>query len=154
MTESRQQNIRELHACVVPWREDCSLLVPGAMIAETLYHLDNSPLQHGSPWVDGGVEWRGQIVPLVTFDDVPDLPKKVTDETRRVLICHTLSYSNEHAYIALEFYRLPRLLFIDESSFSVVDESSASEVWPFVAKIDIRESIVYVLDMEKLCTII
>lgn len=151
MNEAIDQSSRELHACVVPWREGASLLLPNAVIAETLYHLEIIPLANESSWIQGGVEWRGQTVPLVSFDGVPDLPARVTDETRRVLICHTLSFSEEHAYVAIDFFRLPRLVFIDESSFSVVEEGRETNDWPFVARIDVRGSVAYVLDMEKLC---
>lgn len=154
MNKAIEQAGKELHACVVPWRQGCNLLLPGAVVAETLYHLEIIPLQHESKWIQGGVEWRGKAVPLVSFDTMTDIPAPVTDETRRVLICHTLSFHKEYAHIAIDFYRLPRMLFVDESTFSVVEEARETDRWPFVAKIDIRGSISYVLDMEKLCSLI
>lgn len=160
MTELATQSIRELHACIIPWRSDCNLLLPGTIIADTLYHLDVVPFVHESDWVNGGVEWRGQTIPLISFDQVPGLPAPVEDENRRALICHTLSFNKQHAYIAIDFYRLPRLLFVDEASIEILEGPSTNSAgdedssWPFFAKAEVRGSNSYILDMKKLCSLI
>ncbi|MBV1914727.1 MAG: chemotaxis protein CheW [Pseudomonadales bacterium] len=155
MTEAISQAARQLHAYYVPWRESCNLLLPATVVAEILYHLEIIPLEHDSPWVQGGVEWRGLTVPLVSFNEVDDIPAEAKGETRRVLICRTLSFNDRYAYVAIDFYRLPRMLFVDESSLVVLEEGMGSSEWPFVATVvDIRGNTIYVLDMEKLSNLI
>lgn len=154
MNEATNETARELHAYFVPWRDDCNLLLPASVVAEILYHLEIIPMEHHSPWVQGGVEWRGLTVPLVSFNDVADLPAEAIGETRRVLICRTLSFHEQYSYVAIDFYRLPQMLFVDESSLVVLEKGRDSLDWPFVATVDIRGNTVYVLDMEKLSQLI
>lgn len=155
MADVAVQNTREVQVHRIPWRKDCSMIVPSSAVAEVLYNMEVSPAAKPTDWVKGVIPWRGLPVPLVCFDAIADaLPEPVEGESSRVLICRTLGFDSSYSHFAIEFYRLPRHQLVYDHSMTVIsDESKASE-WPFVARVQIAENDVFVLDIEALCRLL
>ncbi len=151
MSETTSQDERKVQVIIVPWRVNCNLLLPNEVVAEVLYHLDVVSSGNDTDWINGEVMWHDRSIPIVNFDSIAELPPQVSNETRRVLICRTASYSNSHEYIAIDYYRLPRLMIIRESNLEITEEGRDDNEWPFLAKVNILETETFVLDIDKLC---
>ena len=154
MTEAIKQKKHEIQAYIVPWRVDCSLLLPTTVVAEVLQHMEVSPAATGADWIEGVIRWRGLLVPMLSFDAVAGIHPKVTNKKNRMLICRSSSYSDTYPFVAISFYGLPRLVFLSESSLQVLESDNETHEWPFIAKVDIEGTVVYIPDIEKLCRLL
>ena len=154
MTEAIKQKKNEIQAYIVPWRVDCSLLLPTTVVAEVLQHMEVLPAATDTDWIEGEIRWQGLLIPILSFDAVAGIHAKVTNEKNRILICRSSSYSDTYPFVAINFYGLPRLVFLSESSLQVLENNDETDEWPFIAKVDIEGTVVYIPDIEKLCSLL
>lgn len=151
-----QQGGRQVQVHIVPWRENCSLILPSAVVAEVIYHVDTLTPTASSEWIRGVISWRGLAVPLVSFEPLKHvLPEPITGESRRLLVCRSLDESSPYTHFAIEFYRLPRHMLVFEDSFEqIVGGVQPEHDWPFIARAQLAKGDVFVLDIDKLVNLL
>lgn len=156
MANTAQQSNRQVQVHLVPWRENCSLILPSAAVAEVIYHMDTLNASVSNEWIKGVISWRGLAVPLVSFDSLADaLPAPITDESCRLLICRSLDESSPYTHFAIEFYRLPRHMLVFEDSFEhIISGAQPERDWPFIARGELAKGDVFVLDIDALVSLL
>ncbi len=106
--------------------ESGNLLIPNAAIAEVINLVDPAPLTLGKKkipaWVLGTINWRDQVVPLISFDVLigDKLPLPVT--TARTVVLKAQKNTAKLPYFAIVAQKIPRLVTVFEESIELLSE--------------------------------
>jgi chemosensory pili system protein ChpC len=92
-----------------------SLLVPNVVIAEVIPYGQLQPLNDSPPWVLGAAEWRGELLPVLSFEIAnSQLNGQVTDNTR-IAVVNSVSDQSRYRFYAVVVQGIPRMIKLTEA---------------------------------------
>lgn len=112
MSEVDASNI-EIRGVLLPLHE-AQLLLPNASVSEVV-GLDKLKTVSNVPdWYLGTQEWRGQVIPVISFEQLLGLPTAEPGARSRVAVCNTLGGNKDCPFIGLLLSTTPHLVRITE----------------------------------------
>ena len=109
------------------------LLLPNASVAEVVGYEAPESIPDAPDWLLGQVDWRGQSVPLISFERISgQIMEENTGLRTRLAICYTLKGNTQPPYIAILAASIPRLVKVSENN--IAPEPEAGELGPEVLR--------------------
>lgn len=103
----------EIRGVLLPLHE-VQLLLPNASVSEVV-GLDELRVEPNMPsWFLGIQQWRGQEIPVVSFEELVEVPAVESSARSRVAVCNTLGGNPRRPFIGLLLTTTPRLVRIRE----------------------------------------
>lgn len=112
MSEVDATNI-EIRGVLLPLH-DAQLLLPNASVSEVVGLEKLKALSDVPEWFLGTQEWRGQMIPVISFEQLLGLPAAELGVRSRVAVCNTLGGNKDCPFIGLLLSSTPRLIRITE----------------------------------------
>lgn len=107
----------EIRGVLLPLHE-AQLLLPNASVSEVV-GLEELRVEPDMPsWFLGIQLWRGQEIPVVSFEELVEVPAVETSARSRVAVCNTLGGNPRRPFIGLLLTTTPRLVRITEEVVS------------------------------------
>lgn len=96
--------------------QDVNLLLPNVAVAEVIAFRVEEVLEAGPEWLLGGLRWREQHIPVVSFEAYCGRSAPALAEQTRIVVLNTLRGDAELPFYALATTGIPRLFLADEEA--------------------------------------
>lgn len=97
------------------------ILLPHAVIAEVCPYNEPEQVAENQPdWLLGRVNWRNQLVPLLSIEEALSLSVAISEPKYRMVILYGLESTGLMPYYALRAIDVPRTVSVTEDSFTLV----------------------------------
>lgn len=112
----------EIYSLIVPMLSH-DLLVPNVSVAELVpMGKIDQPKEKHPEWFLGALDWRGERVPLLSFELANGEPQNALTPQSRVAIFNTLSDNSELPFLGIVVQGIPRLTHIKSEELSQVED--------------------------------
>lgn len=116
---------------IVPM-QGMGLLVPAALVAEILPFIGMEAKTKGPDWLLGEVLWRGQKLPVLSFECANGEGTVLPRPGSRFAVMHTLSEGAARDFYALLVHGQPSAVEIDAGDLEAVEGPEAQAVKTYV----------------------
>jgi chemosensory pili system protein ChpC len=107
----------EIRGVLLPLHE-AQLLLPNASVSEVV-GLEELRVEADMPrWFLGVQMWRGQEIPIISFEALIEIPVIEPGVRSRVAVCNTLGGNPKRPFIGLLLTSTPRLVTVTEDVVS------------------------------------
>lgn len=121
-----EQKINIVRSVLIPL-QGISLLLPNVAIAEVVSYSAPAPLAKAPDWVKGLIAWRGQRVPLLTFERLMGYPGPAITMMSRIAILNRWNTESAFDFVGLVIQGIPRLSRITANDIQVNTASSVPQ---------------------------
>lgn len=104
-----------------------SLLVPQRVIAEVIARAEISTVADAPDWLLGQLDWRGQSVPVLSYEIANDQTLAPDSPGARLAIFNVVSTQTEPRFYGMRIQGIPRLLRLSDAE---VREDSLAHLAP------------------------
>ena len=111
-----------VHSLLIPMAND-TLLLPNAAVAEIIALTDIEPVENAPEWLLGFINWRGQHVPLLSFEVVNGNEKPEYQSKARIVVFNALGGSSSLPFFATLAQGIPHLIQANQSIVTALAES-------------------------------
>jgi chemosensory pili system protein ChpC len=115
----------EIRGVLLPLHE-AQLLLPNASVSEVGGLEELKSIPDKPEWLLGVQEWRGQEIPIISFEQLLGVPTVNPGARSRVAVCNTTGGNKECQFIGLLLTSTPRLVTVTEEV--VAPQSSEQEL--------------------------
>jgi chemosensory pili system protein ChpC len=137
----------EIRGVLLPLHE-AQLLLPNASVSEVVGLEQLKQLSDVPEWFLGTQEWRGQVIPVISFEKLLGLPVAEPGVRARVAVCNTLGGNKDCPFIGLLLASTPRLVRITEDA--IAPQSDEQELGEAVKRqVIINEENAWIPDMNS-----
>jgi chemosensory pili system protein ChpC len=112
MSKDADANI-EIRGVLLPLHE-AQLLLPNASISEVVALEELRVIPDMPSWFLGIQLWRGQEIPVISFEELVEVPAIEPGTGSRVAVCNTLGGNPRRPFIGLLLTSTPRLVRVSE----------------------------------------
>lgn len=116
-------NSHEVRAVFIPI-ESQQLLLPNAAVAEVIGYREPTSFHDAPEWLLGGMEWRNKSIPVVSFEQMLEIPEGEPGARARIAVCNTLNGADDIPFIGIVAKSIPRLVRVKNDNILSVDEES------------------------------
>jgi|GEM_PF-1235813 len=101
---------------------DTRLLVPNAAVAEIIAYAAPNPIAQGPAWCVGILDWRGQRLPVVSYEAM--LGEKIPRISRRarIAVCNAVSGISGLRFFGLICAHIPHLVRVHDGNIRVAEQ--------------------------------
>jgi len=126
-----------------------NLVLPNTSIAEIINYSEPAPVDNAPGWFLGMVEWRGIMIPVISFEKANDIKASKKSKNTRIAVLNGLSGNDNLSFYGVIVQGIPRLASLDENSVQVINEPSME--LPFaLSQAEIAETEAAIPDQLKL----
>lgn len=139
---AEQEAIRCIQLPLVDWQ----LILPNSTVAEIIAY--GKPEQPGEDWLDGLLNWRGVLVPVVSIEVMCQRKNVEPGPRSRIAIIYNPSGSKKLPYIGVILQDIPRAYLAEQDRMQSV---AASPECPFlIGRADIMLEQLMVPDLDAI----
>ena len=145
------QEQKELYALLIPLKGD-RLLVPRMCVAEVIAFADavRDRRDEHPDWFLGMIEWNGQRVPVVSFDD-PQLEERRSKRSRaRVVVFHAITQELRGGYYGVLTQGFPQLVRVNPDVLGVDAEQPLPPRQPVLCRARMIHEYPLIPDVERI----
>lgn len=124
MTPVEQDNI--VSSLLVPMQQT-NLLVPNVAIAEVVPKSTLSPLENAPPWFLGYLEWRGEQVPVLSFEVANSQVHGQDSSNARIAVFNAVSHKSRRQFFGLLVQGIPRQIKVGDSDVREDSQATLAE---------------------------
>ncbi len=121
----------EIRGVLLPLHE-AQLLLPNASVSEVVGLEELRVVPDMPAWFLGIQLWRGQEIPVVSFEELVEVPAVEPGVRSRVAVCNTLGGNPRRPFIGLLLTSTPRLVRVREDV--VAPQSNEQELGAVVKR--------------------
>lgn len=103
----------EIRGVLLPLHES-QLLLPNASVSEVVALEELRTLPDMPSWFLGIQIWRGQEIPVISFEELVEVPSVEPSQRSRVAVCNTLGGNPKRPFIGVLLTAMPRLVRVTE----------------------------------------
>ncbi len=108
--------------------DNMDLLLPNVSVAEVVDYQNPQADSSKPDWFLGTIQWRGQSLPVVSFERLNEQPLSERGDNPRVIVINAIGeYHEQLPFFAFITQNIPRLIKVDEES---VTEETDEEMGP------------------------
>jgi chemosensory pili system protein ChpC len=127
--------VEELYSLLVPLAED-RLIVPRACVAEVVrYTPPEAKAVEAAPWVLGGFNWNGRLLPLVSFEGALGGTVPEASGRTRIVVFHGVTGKLRAGHFGILTQGFPQLVRVNRE---VLRPGEPDEGWPEEAPVFCR----------------
>ena len=145
------QEPKELYSLLIPLKTE-RLLVPRMCVAEVIAFADAARDRRDDhpDWFLGTIEWNGQRLPVVSFDD-PQLEERRTKRSRaRVVVFHAITQELRGGYYGVLTQGFPQLVRVNPDVLGVDTEQPLPERQPVLCRARMIHEYPLIPDVERI----
>jgi chemosensory pili system protein ChpC len=152
MTQNTQVKDQEIYSLIVPMLGN-PLLVPNVSVAELVpMGRVDTPEEAHPEWFIGAFDWRGERVPLISFEQVTGNPVNSITNQSRVAIFNTLNDNNNMPFIGMVVQGIPRLSHINSEELEAIENDEKHQA--VKAQVSYNNMLLDIPDLDYLETLI
>ncbi len=103
----------EIRGVLLPLRE-AQLLLPNASVSEVVPFAELTIVPDMPNWFLGILSWRQREVPVVSFEELVEVPSEEPSPSSNIAICNTLGGNPRRPFIGLMLSSMPKLVRITQ----------------------------------------
>ena len=138
--------------CVILTLRTENVIVPDALVAETVSVKDIATDESRPQWYLGDMKWRGVDVPLLSFETAGGMKHTTVNLNTQAVVLYAVARDNEEVavpYIGLVMSGVPHITNFSRNQFKF--DSEATEDHPMVAQnVRINGARVSILDIDAM----
>jgi len=144
------QQVEELYSLLVPLHDE-RLIVPRSCVAEIIrYSLPQERGAESPDWFRGFVSWNGRKVPVVSFEELCDMPTAEPGGRTRIAIFNGLSETLTGRAYGVLTEGFPQLVRVNREVMEPHDEHQWPEDGPIICQIRMINEYPLIPDLEVL----
>jgi len=149
---AEQQKSGEIYSLIVPMM-NTDLLVPNVSVAElvSMGQVDQPEEMHPE-WFIGALDWRGERVPLISFEQANGSNENPITSQARVAILNTLTDDPEFPFLGIVVQGIPRLTHIKEQELTTLDSEDRGQA--VASRVQYQNMTLDIPDLEYLQSLI
>ncbi len=89
------------------------IILPNTCIAEVVTYQPLDPIDDGPEWLLGAMDWRGERIPVISFEAANDIGVAEIAKTTRITIINGISGRPGLPFYGIVSSGIPRLLTVD-----------------------------------------
>ena len=148
------ENAQSLKCTILTLKKE-NVLVPSAVIAEIISVENIEELPDSPAWLIGRFKWRGNDIPLLSFEVASGNDVMPNRRSTQVSVFHTLNENSDldDPYVGLMISGVPHLASFTEDQIAADENSSAGH--PMVAqRIRVNGVSIGILDIDAMETMV
>lgn len=106
------RTVTELSTLLIPVKGR-QLMVPNVAVAEIIHYVEPYAMEDVPNWLLGTIDWRNQVLPLISFEAINDEPFAARAGPRRVAVFNGLSANDRLPFYAMLSQGAPRLMRVE-----------------------------------------
>ena len=103
----------EIRGVLLPLHE-AQLLLPNASVSEVVGLSELREVPGMPSWFLGIQLWRGLEIPVISFEELVEVPSTEPGPRARVAVCNTLGDNPKRPFIGVQLVSMPRLVRVSE----------------------------------------
>ncbi|TCS43215.1 chemotaxis protein CheW [Reinekea marinisedimentorum] len=104
-----------------------SLLVPNVVLAEVIPYGQLQSMNDSPPWALGAIEWRGELLPVLSFEIANSQVHAQDSETARIAVFNTVSAQSRYKFYAVVVQGIPRMVRLTEAEVREDNQAVAGQ---------------------------
>lgn len=104
-----RSDVEAVASLLVPLQNK-SLLVPNVLIAEVVPLAQTEDVENAPPWLIGFFEWRGERVPLMSFEIANSQVMGRNHDSARIAVLNSVTGQSGYRFFALLVQGIPRMI--------------------------------------------
>jgi chemosensory pili system protein ChpC len=101
---------------------DMQMVLPNTCIAEVIPYQQPEPVDNVPDWLLGMINWRGVVIPVISFEAVNGLEFHSDPKQNRIAVLNGIGGNTDLPFYGLVVQGIPRLLTLDRSSISAISK--------------------------------
>jgi chemosensory pili system protein ChpC len=115
--------------CFILPMQDMQLILPNEAVAEVVGWTPPTPVEAVPDWFLGEVEWRGETVPVISYERLNESPSDGRSEKARIVVLNGSGQFDDMDFFAMVIQSIPHMLRVDiENMTEVQDVESVPSV--------------------------
>ncbi len=110
----------EIRGVLLPLRE-AQLLLPNASVSEVVSFTELTMIPDMPNWFLGILPWRQREVPVISFEELVEVPSEEPNPGSKIAICNTLGGNPRRPFIGLMLSSMPKLVRVTQGVVSPQD---------------------------------
>ncbi len=102
------------------------LLLPNVTIAEIIHHRVPKQPDDMPTWFLGMLEWRGQSVPMISFEALNDEPFQADNRRQNIAVLNGINNTDKLPFVAVLTQGAPRLLRLNSEEVATIEGSDTN----------------------------
>lgn len=143
MVTSVQDTMRTL---IIPM-QGSNLLLPNVAVAEVMPYINPRAIDDAPDWLLGNISWRGQIIPLISYDRFQGVDTGEGLTQARIVVFNTVHPDSGLKFYALVTTGIPQLKRVNPD---LLQEISTDPVEGVLSQVQIGETTAIIPDLEAL----
>lgn len=114
-TQINAQATQAMVASLLVPIQNKSLLVPNVVIAEVVGLQSLQSVEGKPPWMQGYIAWRGEYVPVISFEVANSQVHGRNSDNARIAVCNAVSGQSTYKFFAMIVQGIPRMVKLTEA---------------------------------------
>jgi chemosensory pili system protein ChpC len=110
----------EIRGVLLPLRE-AQLLLPNASVSEVVSFTELTSVPDMPNWFLGILSWRQREVPVISFEELVEVPSDESRPSSKIAICNTLGGNPRRPFIGLLLSSMPKLVRVTQKVITPLD---------------------------------
>lgn len=109
--------------------KDMQLVLPNEAVAEVVGWVTPALVEAVPEWYLGHIEWRGEAVPVISYESFNDSPSDALSAKSRIVVLNGSGQFDDMDFFAMVIQGIPHMLRVDvESMTEVADVETVPSV--------------------------
>ena len=149
--QAASQEHKELYSLLIPLKNE-RLLVPRMCVAEVIAFADAARDRRDDhpDWFLGTIEWNGQRLPVVSFDDPQGEERRTKRSRARVVVFHAITQELRGGYYGVLTQGFPQLVRVNADVVRPDPSRSFPERSPVICQVRMINETPLIPDLERL----
>lgn len=126
-TRLKSQNDSNMVASLLVPIQNKSLLVPNVVVAEVVGLQQMDAVEDAPPWLQGFIYWRGERVPVVSFEIANSQVHGRHSDNSRIAVFNAVSGQSSYRFFALVVQGIPRMIKLTETEIREDKQASMGQ---------------------------
>ena len=110
-------------SCLVMPVQGKNLILPNISVAEVISLAEPAPIEGAPSWLLGNIEWRGEKVPMISFEAVSKSMQYRNSGSARLAVINASGEHNGLHFFAMVIQGIPRMIRITDADIETIGES-------------------------------
>ncbi|WP_257287140.1 chemotaxis protein CheW [Endozoicomonas sp. SESOKO2] len=148
MSSPERIKSRCLNSRLIPMQQK-PLLLPVSCIADVVDYSRPSGGSETSPWLLGEIDWRGQALPLISFERINGGRFAEFSATARIAVMHSITGNEQLPFYGMVIQGIPQALDLTAGELQPAIEANNSKGSAETSRVIIRGIPAAIPDLEK-----
>ena len=102
--------------------KDMQLVLPNEAVAEVVGWMSPIPAENVPDWFLGQIEWRGETVPVISYERFNESPAEAQTAKSRIVVLNGSGQFDDMDFFAMVIQSIPHMLRVDVENMTEVQD--------------------------------